>query len=116
MAVQAPTARAVPAARGLTGRRRSEAIMAWAFSAPALLLLIVFLLIPFLMAFGLIKNLKSWKVRQRFTIPRCDASYQVIDILMSHFAVRHKCGSHHGTVAAAAIKNQLTVSGYLSKP
>jgi multiple sugar transport system permease protein len=53
MAVQAPTAKAVPAARGLTGRRRSEATMAWVFSAPALLLLIVFLLIPFLMAFGL---------------------------------------------------------------
>ncbi len=53
MAVQALTAKAVPAEKGLTGRRRGEAIMAWLFSAPALLLLIVFLLIPFLMAFGL---------------------------------------------------------------
>lgn len=35
-----------------TGRRRGETIMAWLFSAPALLLLTVFLLIPFLMAFG----------------------------------------------------------------
>jgi multiple sugar transport system permease protein len=53
MTVQAPTAEAVPAARGLTSRRRRETIMAWLFSAPALLLLIIFLLIPFLMAFGL---------------------------------------------------------------
>ncbi len=34
-------------------RRRTEAIMAWLFSAPALILLIVFLLIPFLMSIGL---------------------------------------------------------------
>jgi len=53
MTVQAPTAKAVPAEKRLTGRRRSETIMAWLFSAPALLLLIIFLLIPFLMAFGL---------------------------------------------------------------
>jgi multiple sugar transport system permease protein len=54
MAVQASTAAEAPLARrGLTGRRQSEAILAWLFSAPALLLLTVFLLVPFLMAFGL---------------------------------------------------------------
>jgi multiple sugar transport system permease protein len=37
----------------LSTRRRSEAIMAWVFSAPAITLLIVFLLVPFLMAIGL---------------------------------------------------------------
>lgn len=37
----------------LSSRQRNEAIMAWVFSAPALILLIVFLIIPFLMAFGL---------------------------------------------------------------
>jgi multiple sugar transport system permease protein len=37
----------------LSSRQRNEAIMAWVFSAPALILLIVFLFIPFLMAFGL---------------------------------------------------------------
>ncbi len=37
----------------LSSRRRNEAIMAWLFSTPALILLIVFLIIPFLMAFGL---------------------------------------------------------------
>ncbi len=37
----------------LTGRRRDEAIMAWLFSAPALILLIVFLVVPFIMAIGL---------------------------------------------------------------
>ncbi|MBC7249179.1 MAG: sugar ABC transporter permease [Anaerolineae bacterium] len=39
--------------KGLIGQRRNEVLMAWLFSAPALILLIVFLLIPFLMAFGL---------------------------------------------------------------
>ncbi|HID62782.1 MAG TPA: sugar ABC transporter permease, partial [Anaerolineae bacterium] len=55
MATQASTAKTVPAdkERGGTGWRRSEAIMAWVFSAPALLLLTVFLLIPFIMAFVL---------------------------------------------------------------
>ena len=53
MATQASTAKAVPVKRGGIGWRRNEAIMAWIFSAPALLLLIVFLLVPFLMAFGL---------------------------------------------------------------
>lgn len=38
---------------GSSSRRKNEAIMAWVFSAPALILLIVFLIIPFLMAFGL---------------------------------------------------------------
>lgn len=37
----------------LSGRRRDESIMAWVFSAPALLLLIVFLVVPFIMAIGL---------------------------------------------------------------
>jgi multiple sugar transport system permease protein len=36
-----------------SSRRRNETIMAWVFSAPAIILLIVFLVIPFLMAFGL---------------------------------------------------------------
>ena len=53
MARQASTAQAVPAKKGLTGWRRKEAIVAWVFSTPALLLLIVFLLVPFIMAFGL---------------------------------------------------------------
>lgn len=53
MATQASTAKAVLAKGRPTGWRRNEAIMAWIFSAPALLLLIVFLLVPFLMAFGL---------------------------------------------------------------
>ena len=37
----------------LSSRRRNEAIMAWLFSTPAIILLIVFLIVPFLMAFGL---------------------------------------------------------------
>ncbi len=37
----------------LSGRRREETFMAWVFSAPAILLLIVFLVIPFVMAIGL---------------------------------------------------------------
>jgi multiple sugar transport system permease protein len=37
----------------LSERKRSEAIMAWLFSAPALILLAVFLATPFLMAVGL---------------------------------------------------------------
>jgi multiple sugar transport system permease protein len=37
----------------LSGRRREETFMAWVFSAPAILLLIVFLVIPFIMAIGL---------------------------------------------------------------
>ncbi|HIQ06255.1 MAG TPA: sugar ABC transporter permease, partial [Anaerolineae bacterium] len=53
MTTQASTARAVPAKRGITGWRRNEALVAWVFSAPALLLLTVFLLIPFIMAFVL---------------------------------------------------------------
>lgn len=38
---------------GISSQRRSEAIIAWLFSAPALLLLLIFLVTPFLMAFGL---------------------------------------------------------------
>jgi multiple sugar transport system permease protein len=34
-------------------RRRKESIMAWVFSAPAILLLVIFLIVPFLMAIGL---------------------------------------------------------------
>jgi multiple sugar transport system permease protein len=37
----------------LSGRRREETVMAWVFSAPAIILLIVFLVIPFIMAIGL---------------------------------------------------------------
>ncbi len=51
MATQTATVPVVK--RGLIGQRRNEVLMAWLFSAPALILLIVFLLIPFLMAFGL---------------------------------------------------------------
>jgi multiple sugar transport system permease protein len=36
-----------------SGRKRSEALMAWLFSAPALILLAIFLVTPFLMAVGL---------------------------------------------------------------
>lgn len=39
--------------RGISSRQRNEAIMAWVFSAPALILLCIFLVTPFLMAFGL---------------------------------------------------------------
>lgn len=52
MTTQASTVGEVTAKRRVTGRRQGETIMAWLFSAPALLLLTVFLLIPFLMAFG----------------------------------------------------------------
>lgn len=38
---------------GLSSRRRSENIMAWVFSTPAIIFLIIFLVVPFLMAFGL---------------------------------------------------------------
>jgi len=34
-------------------RRRKESLMAWLFSAPAILLLVIFLIVPFLMAIGL---------------------------------------------------------------
>lgn len=37
----------------LFSRRRTESLMAWLFSAPALILLIIFLVIPFAMAIGL---------------------------------------------------------------
>jgi multiple sugar transport system permease protein len=37
----------------VTSRQRDETIMAWVFSAPALILLTIFLAVPFLMAFGL---------------------------------------------------------------
>ena len=41
------------ATRSRMSRRRKESIMAWVFSAPAIVLLIVFLIVPFLMAIGL---------------------------------------------------------------
>jgi multiple sugar transport system permease protein len=37
----------------VSSRQRNETMMAWIFSAPALILLLIFLVIPFLMAFGL---------------------------------------------------------------
>jgi multiple sugar transport system permease protein len=37
----------------LSSRRRNESVLAWLFSAPALILLIVFLVVPFVMAIGL---------------------------------------------------------------
>jgi len=37
----------------LSSRRRNESLMAWLFSTPALILLIVFLVVPFVMAIGL---------------------------------------------------------------
>ncbi|MDY6878150.1 MAG: sugar ABC transporter permease [Chloroflexota bacterium] len=37
----------------LSARRRNEATMAWIFSSPAIILLVVFLIVPFLMAVGL---------------------------------------------------------------
>jgi multiple sugar transport system permease protein len=53
MAVQASIESPPSPRGGLAGRRRQEVVLAWIFSAPGLLLLAVFLLIPFLMAFGL---------------------------------------------------------------
>jgi multiple sugar transport system permease protein len=38
---------------GFSSRQRNETIMAWLFSAPAIILLLIFLVTPFLMAFGL---------------------------------------------------------------
>jgi multiple sugar transport system permease protein len=37
----------------MSSRQRNETIMAWVFSAPAIIFLIIFLVVPFLMAFGL---------------------------------------------------------------
>jgi multiple sugar transport system permease protein len=37
----------------LSSRRRNESIMAWIFSSPAIILLVVFLIVPFVMAVGL---------------------------------------------------------------
>ncbi len=39
--------------RGYSRRKRKENVLAWLFSAPAIILLIVFLVIPFIMAIGL---------------------------------------------------------------
>lgn len=40
-------------ASGVSSQKRKEVLTAWLFSAPALILLLVFLFVPFLMAFGL---------------------------------------------------------------
>ena len=40
-------------ASGVSSQRRREVLTAWLFSTPALILLLVFLFVPFLMAFGL---------------------------------------------------------------
>jgi multiple sugar transport system permease protein len=53
MVAEAPTATPAPGKPKPSGWRRTEARMGWVFSAPALLLLGVFLLVPFLMALGL---------------------------------------------------------------
>jgi multiple sugar transport system permease protein len=37
----------------VSSRRKNEMMMAWVFSAPAIILLVIFLVTPFLMAFGL---------------------------------------------------------------
>jgi multiple sugar transport system permease protein len=47
------TASPPPSPTSLSMRRRTENIMAWTFSTPALILLIVFLVVPFVMAIGL---------------------------------------------------------------
>lgn len=52
MTTVAPS-RAETRARGISSQKRAESILAWLFSAPALLLLFIFLFIPFAMAFGL---------------------------------------------------------------
>lgn len=39
--------------KGMSSRQRNETIMAWTFSTPAIILLIIFLVVPFLMAFYL---------------------------------------------------------------
>ena len=39
--------------KGATAYRREESLLAWMFSAPAILLLIAFLVVPFIMAIGL---------------------------------------------------------------
>jgi multiple sugar transport system permease protein len=44
---------AVPEPSRLASDRTSDAVMAWVFSTPAIILLVVFLVIPFLMAIGL---------------------------------------------------------------
>lgn len=57
MATTTPTTSAstktVTTPRGVGSQQRSEVMTAWLFSAPAIILLTVFLLIPFLMAIGL---------------------------------------------------------------
>lgn len=42
-----------PAQGAISSRRRNETIMAWFFSTPAIILLLIFLVLPFFMAFGL---------------------------------------------------------------
>ena len=50
----------------LSSRRRTENIMAWIFSTPAILFLILFLIVPFMMAFGCHSLINGW-----FPIPAC---------------------------------------------
>jgi multiple sugar transport system permease protein len=53
MTAQAPAVKARGGREGISAWRRRESVLAWVFSSPALLLLILFLLIPFVMAIGL---------------------------------------------------------------
>ena len=46
------SSKTVGSTKTVTSRRRTEAMMAWIFSAPALALLLIFLFVPFLMAIG----------------------------------------------------------------
>ena len=48
-----PTGAPVREINGVSSQRRKEILTAWLFSTPALILLIVFLVVPFLMALGL---------------------------------------------------------------
>jgi multiple sugar transport system permease protein len=51
--MDAAVPKTIPKTSRLTSGRTSEAFMAWIFSAPAIILLIVFLVVPFVMAIGL---------------------------------------------------------------
>lgn len=53
MAVNVPAQAGEPSQVGSSSRRKSEAITAWLFATPALILLTIFLFIPFMMALGL---------------------------------------------------------------
>jgi multiple sugar transport system permease protein len=51
--MDATVPKTIPKTSRLTSGRTSESFMAWIFSAPAIILLIVFLVVPFVMAIGL---------------------------------------------------------------